>query len=142
MDYSNGLAYSIKIKNKLNKSFCKEKDPHKKENYERQFKTYRNLISTLFRETKESYYKQYFHDNKKNLELVWQTIKGIINMKNKSDESVSSLLIDNQLITCAKQISNHFSNFFKSIAEKINRNMFKAKKTHLLYLGPQNKNST
>ena len=142
MDYSNGLAYSIKIKNKLNKSFCKEKDPHKKENYERQFKTYRNLISTLFRETKESYYKQYFHDNKKNLELVWQTIKGIINMKNKSDESVSCLLIDNQLITCAKQISNHFSNFFKSIAEKINRNMFKAKKTHLLYLGPQNKNST
>ena len=40
-----GLAYSIKIKNKLYKSFCK--DPHKKENYERQFKTYRNLISTL-----------------------------------------------------------------------------------------------
>ena len=60
-----GLAYSIKIKNKLYKSFCKEKDPHKKENYERQFKTYRNLISTLLRETKESYYKQYFSDNKK-----------------------------------------------------------------------------
>ena len=91
-----GLAYSIKIKNKLYKSFCKEKDPHKKENYERQFKTYRNLISTLLRETKESYYKQYFSDNKKNLKLVWQTIKGIINMKNKSDESISSLLIDNQ----------------------------------------------
>ena len=34
-----GLAYSIKIKNKLHKNFCKEKDPHKKENYERQFKT-------------------------------------------------------------------------------------------------------
>ena len=90
-----GLAYSIKIKNKLYKSFCKEKDPHKKESYERQFKTYRNLISTLLRETKESYYKQYFSDNKKTLKLVWQTIKGIINMKNKSDESFSSLLIDN-----------------------------------------------
>ena len=46
-----GLAYSIKIENKLYKSFCKEKAPHKKENYERQFKTYRNLISTLLRET-------------------------------------------------------------------------------------------
>ena len=51
------LANSIKIKNKLCKSFCKEKDPHKKENYKRQFKTYRNLIFTLLRETKESYYK-------------------------------------------------------------------------------------
>ena len=112
------MAYSIKIKNKLYKSFCKEKDPHKKENYEKQFKTYRNLISTLLRETKESYYKQYFSDNKKNLKLVWQTIKGIINIKNKSDESISSLLIDNQLITSAKQISNHFNNFFASVAEK------------------------
>ena len=53
-----GLAYSIKIKNKLYKSFCKEKDPHKKENYRRQFKTYCNLIFTLLRETKGSYYKQ------------------------------------------------------------------------------------
>ena len=135
------MAYSIKIKNKLYKSFCKEKDPHKKENYERQFKTYRNLISTLLRETKESYYKQYFSDNKKNLKLVWQTIKGIINIKNKSDESFSSLLIDNQLITSAKQISNHFNNFFTSIAEKINKNIAKAKKTHLLHCGQENKNT-
>ena len=32
----------------------------------------------------------------KNPKLAWQTIKGIINMKNKSDEPISSLLIDNQ----------------------------------------------
>ena len=135
-----GLAYSIKIKNKLSKSFCKEKDPDKKENYERQFKIYRDLISTLLRETKESCYKQYFRDNKNNLKLVWQTIKGIIKMKNKSDKSISSLLIDNQLITSAKQISNHFNNFFTSIAEK-KGNIVKAKKTHLSYVGPGNKNT-
>ena len=75
-----GLAYSIKIKNKLYKSYCKEKDAHK-ENYEKQFKTYHNLISTLLRETKKSYYKQYFSDNKKDLKLLWQIIKGIINIK-------------------------------------------------------------
>ena len=38
-----GLANSIKIKNKLYRSFCKEKDLHKKENYERHFKTFHNL---------------------------------------------------------------------------------------------------
>ena len=48
----NRLFY--KIKNKLYKGFCKEKDPHKKGNYERKFKTYRNLLSTLPRETRES----------------------------------------------------------------------------------------
>ena len=75
-------------------------------------------ISSLLRETKDSYYKQYFED-KKILRLVWQTIKGIINMKKKSDKSISSLLIDGQIITSAKEISNHFNNFFTSAAKKI-----------------------
>ena len=44
-----GLSYSIKIKNKLYKSFCKKRDPHKKENFERHFKIYCNLTSTLLR---------------------------------------------------------------------------------------------
>ena len=72
------LDWPILLKSKKNyKSFCKEKDPHKKkENYERQFKIYCDLVPTLLRETKESYYKQYFRDNQKNLKLVWQTIKG------------------------------------------------------------------
>ena len=83
-----GLASSIRNKHKLHKSFCKEKDPKTKEYYEKQFKSYRNHISSLFRKTKDSYYKQYFEDSKKNLRLVWQTIKGIINMKKKSDESI------------------------------------------------------
>ena len=62
--------------------------------------------------------------------------------KKKSDESISSLLIDNQLITSAKQFSNHFkNNFFTTIAEKKNRNIVKAKKTHLSYLGPETKNT-
>ena len=131
-----GLAYSINIKNKLYKSFCKEKGPHKKENHERQFKIYRNLISTPLRETKESYYKQYLRDNKENLRLVWQTIKRIINMKSKSGQSISSLLIDNQLITSTKPISNHFNTFFTSIAEKINKTLSKQKKLifHILVL--------
>ena len=48
-------------------------------------------------------------------------------MKNKSDESILNLLIDYQLITSAKQISNYFNNFFTSIAEKIKRNIVKPK---------------
>ena len=123
-----GLANFIRNKNKLYKSFCKEKDPKLKESYEKQFKSCRNHISSLLRKTKDSYYKQYFEDNKKNLRLVWQTIKGIINMKKKSDESISSLLIDGQIITSAKEISDYFNNLFTSVAEKINKNIVKSKK--------------
>ena len=46
----------------------------------------------------------------------------------------SSLLFDNQLITNGKQISNHFKNFFTSIAEKINRNITLSKQKKLTFL--------
>ena len=73
---------------------------------------------------------------KKSLRLVWQIIKGIINMKKKSDESVSSLLIDGQIITCVKEISNYFNNFFASFAVKINKNIVKTKKSILILPWP------
>ena len=55
-----GLSYSIKIKNKIYKSFCKKRDRHKKENSERHFKIYCNVTSTLLRQTKESYLRILF----------------------------------------------------------------------------------
>ena len=73
---------------------------------------------------------------KKSLRLVWQIIKGIINMKKKSDESVSNVLIDGQIITCVKEISNYFNNFFASVAVKINKNIVKAKKSILILPWP------
>ena len=79
-----GLAYSIKIKKKLQKFLQGKRSTQKKENYERQFKIYCDLVPTLLRETKESYYKQYFRDNQKNLKLVWQTIKG----ENKHEKQI------------------------------------------------------
>ena len=62
-------------------------------------------------------------------------------MKKKSDKSISSLLTDSEMITSAKEISNHFNNFFTSVAKKINKNIVKPKQTHLSYLGPENNNT-
>ena len=55
----------------------------------------------------------------------------IIKMKNKSDKSISSLLIDCQIVTSAKKISNYFNTFFTSVAVQTNKNIVKSKKTHL-----------
>ena len=40
-------------------------------------------------------------------------------MKKESDVSISSLLIDDEIISSAKEISNYLNNFFTSFAEKI-----------------------
>ena len=111
------------MKIKLYKCFCKEKDPHKKQNHERQFKTYHNLISALLGETKNLITNNTLVTTKKPPETTMADHKGDNKHEKKSDESIPSLLIDNQLITSAKQISNHFNNFFTSIARKINRNI-------------------
>ena len=51
-------------------------------------------------------------------------------MKKKSEESISSLLIDSQIITSAQQSSIYFNNFLNSVAVKINKNIAKSKKKH------------
>ena len=48
-------------------------------------------------------------------------------MKKESDKSISSLLIDDEMITSANEISNYFNNFFTSVAEKINKNKCQVK---------------
>ena len=87
------IANLIKSKNKIYKRFCKEKNPQQREIYRKQFKTYRNHLTTLVRITKNEYHKTHFQENKKDLKTVWKTIKEIINVKTKHDVPINSLLI-------------------------------------------------
>ena len=48
-------------------------------------------------------------------------------MEKESDESISSLLIDGEIITSVKEICDYFNNLFTSVAEKINKNIVKSK---------------
>ena len=106
------IANSSKSKNKIYKKFCKEKIPQKTEIYRKQFKTYRNHLTTLLRITKDEYYKTHFKGNKKNLETIWTTIKEIINVKNNNNVSINSLLTGETATTNVKLIANHFNTFF------------------------------
>ena len=49
-------------------------------------------------------------------------------MKKKSDKFNSSLLLNDQIITSAREMFNYFTNFFTSVAVKINKNIAKQKK--------------
>ena len=64
-----------------------------------------------------------------------------MNMKNKSNESISNLLTGNWLITIAKQIFNYFNNFFTSIPEKNKQRHCQIKKPYLSYHDPENNNT-
>ena len=57
------LQKSISIKNNLLKKFITAKDPQVKERYHKEYKDYRNMLSTIFKQSKTNYYNHYFEAN-------------------------------------------------------------------------------
>ena len=61
-----GIRKSIEIKNFIHHKKCKTKNPIMKAELEARHKKYRNIIENLKRKSKDSYYKTFFNENKKN----------------------------------------------------------------------------
>ena len=102
------IANSIKSKNKSYKKIYEEKNPKQNEIYEKQFKTYRNNLTTLLRITNDEYYKTHFEENWKKLKTVWKTIKENYQCK-KQQWCVKKQFTTGQTITTnAKLIENNF----------------------------------
>ena len=57
------LQKSISIKNALFKRYIKLKSPVKKKEVHKQYKYYRNVLSTLMKKSKQNYYEQFFKNN-------------------------------------------------------------------------------
>ena len=55
-----GLQNSISVKNKFLTAFINKKDPAKKSEFHLKCKNHRNLLSTVLKQSKQNYYKQYF----------------------------------------------------------------------------------
>ena len=113
-----GIQKSISVKNKLQKKFIKKKDPQIKAECHEKYKKYRNLLSTLLKESKQIYYIKYFESNWNNIRSTWKGIKTIISIKNITTTFPHSIEFNNRTITDPTTMSHVFNNCFISIAEK------------------------
>ena len=113
-----GLINSMRIRNKLHKSFLAAKNPESKSFYLERFKKYRNTITTLSRISISNYYEAYFRDNLHCIRKVWKGINNLLGRKVKSP-APSSLLIGETTETDPQIIANTFNNYFSSVAEDI-----------------------
>ena len=77
---TNGIANSIRKKYNLYNKLCRVKDPERKEELHKLYKAYKNHVTNLSRRSKESYFKNLFEENKKNMYKIWQEIKVLINI--------------------------------------------------------------
>ena len=108
-----GIQKSISVKNKLLKKFINKKDPQIKAECHEKYKKYRNLLSTLLKESKQIYYTKYFESNWNNIRNTWKGITTIISIKNITTSIPHSIEFNNRTI-----MSNVFNNYVTSIAEK------------------------
>ena len=119
MDYTQGLQNSIKKKNNIYSKFVKCKNQKLKEFYHNNYKTYRNLLSTLLKRAKEKYFTKFFNENIKNIKKTWIGIKSLVSMKHKNNDTPSIIRNDEKYINDPIAIANTFNNFFTSIAETV-----------------------
>ena len=112
------LQKSISVKNKLLTNFINKKDPILKEEFDTNYKKYRNLLSTLMKKSKQAYYDKYFEGNWNNIKNTWKGIKSLISLKTVAFNVPTVLSLDNgDTITNTYDIANTFNNYFASLAE-------------------------
>ena len=81
---TSGLQKFIAIKNKLFGKFIKSTNSIIKEKLHNDYKSYRNMISTLLKQSKKNYYDKYFKDNIYNMKNTWKGINQIHNFSPKN----------------------------------------------------------
>ena len=116
---THGILTSMRRRDKLLNQFIKTKDPSRKLALHTEYKLVRNKIVQLTKLNKQIFYKNYFTTNNNNLRKIWQGIKQIINIKNKSYDSPLCITEKNKVITDPSEVANSFNNYFSNVAQNI-----------------------
>ena len=135
------LQKPISIKNALFKRYIKLKSPVKKKEVHQQYKSCRNLLSTLMEKSKQNYYEQLFKNNLKNLKNRWKGIRSLIAIKNSSASNMHMLTHKGATVTDPLHIVNIFNDYFSSIAEKTKANIKFSNKSFQDFLHHPNEDS-
>ena len=99
------------------------------------YKKCRNKIIELIRQSKQTYYKHYFEQNKKDSKTIWQGI--ISSRKNKNCGNISAIIADDNTITDPNEIAQNSNNFFTSIGPNLQKKIPPTKKNFTDYLKKQ-----
>ena len=96
----------MKCKNKILKRF-----------YHSNYKNYRNLLYALIKRAKEKYFTNFFNENIKGIKKTWKSIKTLVPLNQKNNETPSLITKDEKYINDPVSIANTFNNSFTFVAE-------------------------
>ena len=135
------ILNSMKVRDKLYKSFMRAKDPLVKNTLRDRFKAYRNSIVSICRQRKIDFYQNFFQENIQNSANVWKGINCITAIKRKVQSTVISLEIDGKVTSDPPKVVNKFNTFFATIANKIKKDIPKTPKSYKDFLKNPNPKS-
>ena len=108
----------ILIKANLFKKYIKLSDPLIKQEVHLKYKCYRNLLLTIFKNSKQIYYEKFFQNNLNDIKNIWKGIRNLVSLKQSTKSNIHLLSHNNETITAHKNIANMFIDYFSTIAEK------------------------
>ena len=132
------LKKSISVKNKLFSDYINKKGLSQKNELHIKYKSYRNMLSTLMKKSKQNYFTKFFENNLKNLKNIWKGINSIISMKSFFSNTPTLLTFQNEDVDNPERIANIFSNYFSTIDEKTQPKIKHSQKNYTDYLSNEN----
>ena len=131
---TNGLLKSMKNRDKIHKSFLKEKDTTKKEIIFKNYKATRNMIKILIRQCKRDYYITLFEQNRTDMKKTWERIRNIVNLSKKLRVTSTQINYNNEIKTDKVEMADTINEFFVGIGGTGKRHLSE-------YMGERNTNS-
>ena len=95
------------------------KEPSLKNEALTKYKLYRNMLATLLKRSKHTYFSSFFQNHINDLKNTWKGIKRIISLKDSTSRVPSTVIEDNISLTNPKDIADAFSNYFSNVATGI-----------------------
>ena len=105
----------MKSRDKLYSKLLKSKQPNPNLHY--LYKIFRTRVVKDLKDSKTSYFNQYFSLNKHNMQKLWSGIRSILNVGKCENSYITSILNNNKSVDNPKDIANIFKNFFANVGK-------------------------
>ena len=137
-----GIVRSMSKRDHYFRKFTKSKNVDNKTYFHNLFKTYRNMIVTLCRQSISilNFYSQYFRQYFSNMHKMWAGVRELISLKSRSPSPIS-LSVGNSTISEPETVANYFNDFFSTIAENIQSSIPPTRDNFSTFLRNRNQNS-
>ena len=122
----------MKYRDKLYSKLLKCRQPNPNLNY--LYRKFRNRVVKDLKDSKTSYFNQYFSLNKHNMQKLWSGIRSILNVGKYKNSYVTSILNNNKSVDNPKDIANIFNNFFANIGKTTEKGIPRGSHSPLFYL--------